>query len=73
MASAEEMAARIAAQPPISLPISKRLLWTTRFDDLYRLADMETWGSAVCEKTEDHLASVKAFVNKQPAPKFMGR
>ena len=39
MASAEEMAARIAAQPPISLALSKRLLWATRFDDLNRLAD----------------------------------
>ncbi len=73
MATAEAMATRIAAQPPISLAISKRMLWTNRFDDLNRLVDIETWGTVVCSESDDHLASVKAFVNKQPPPKFTGR
>lgn len=73
MATAVELAARIAAQPPLSVEITKRMVWVARFDDLLRQVDMETWGTAVCNKSEDHKASVAAFLNKQPMPKYTGR
>jgi len=73
MAIAEELAAKIAAQPPLSVEITKRMLWVSRFDDLIRQVDMETWGTAICSKSEDHKASVTAFLNKQPIPKYTGR
>lgn len=73
LAAADELATRIAAQPPISVELSKRMVWRSRFDDLVRQVDMETWGSRICFTTEDHRESVKAFMNKQPVPKYTGR
>ena len=73
MTAAEELAAKIAAQPPLSVEISKRMLWLTRFDDLLRQVDMETWGTVVCSRSEDHKASVEAFLSKQATPKYTGR
>ncbi len=73
MAAVDELATRIAAQPPLSLEITKRMVWISRFDDLIRQVDMETWGTAICSKSEDHKASVAAFLTKQPTPKYTGR
>ena len=68
-----ELAGKIASQPPLSVEITKRMVWASRFDDLLRQVDMETWGTAVCNASEDHKASVAAFLNKQPTPKYTGR
>ena len=73
MAAAQELAGKIAAQPPMSVDITKRMLWTNRFDDLSRLVGMETWGTVVCSGSDDHRASVEAFLSKQPTPKYSGR
>lgn len=73
LAAADELAMKIAAQPPISVELSKRMVWRSRFDDLVRQVDMETWGSRICFPTEDHRESVKAFMNKLPTPKYTGR
>jgi len=70
---AGELASKIAAQPPISVELTKRMVWRSRIDDLVRQVDMETWGSRICFQTEDHRESVKAFLNKQPPPKYKGR
>jgi len=73
MNAANELASKIAAQPPVSVELTKRMVWRSRFDDLVRQVDMETWGSRVCFQTEDHRESVKAFMNKQPPPKYKGQ
>ena len=71
--SQEELALKIASQPPLSVEITKRMVWVSRFDELIRAVDLETWGTAICSKSEDHKASVAAFLGKQPTPKYTGR
>lgn len=73
MNAADELAQKIMAQPPISVLFSKRMIWRSRFDDLARQADMESWGTRVCAMTDDFRASVEAFMNKQPPPKYKGQ
>lgn len=68
----DELAQKILAQPPISVVFSKRMVWRSRFDDLARQADMESWGTRVCSMTEDFHASVESFMNKQPPPRYKG-
>ena len=73
MNGADELAQKIMAQPPISVLFAKRMVWRSRFDDLARQADMESWGTRVCAMTDDFRASVDAFKNKQPPPKYRGQ
>jgi enoyl-CoA hydratase/carnithine racemase len=72
MGTAEELALRIAAQPPISVEMAKRMVWRSRFDDLARQVDMESRIIQICFGTEDVRASAEAFMNKQPPPKYKG-
>jgi hypothetical protein len=32
-----------------------------------------SWAQRICFTTEDHRASVQAFMNKQPTPKYQGK
>lgn len=72
MSTADELALKIAAQPPISVELAKRMVWRGRFNDLARQADMESWGTRICSATDDFRASVEAFMNKQPPPRYKG-
>ena len=72
MSAVDELALKMVAQPPMSIEFAKRMVWRSRFDDLARQADMESWGTRVCSQTEDFRASVEAFMNKQPPPKYKG-
>ena len=72
MSAADELALKIAAQPPISVELAKRMVWRSRFDDLSWQVDMESRGIQICFGTEDVRASVEAFMNKQPPPKYKG-
>jgi enoyl-CoA hydratase/carnithine racemase len=72
MGVAEELALEIVAQPPISVEMAKRMVWQGRFDDLVRQVDMESRIIQICFGTEDVRASVEAFMNKQPPPKYKG-
>ena len=73
LGAAGELALKIAAQPPLSIELTKKMVWRGLFDDLTRIVDMETWGSRICFQTEDHRESVRAFMDKLPAPKYKGR
>jgi 2-(1,2-epoxy-1,2-dihydrophenyl)acetyl-CoA isomerase len=73
LGAANELASKIAAQPPVSIELTKKMVWRGLFDGLMRQVDMETWGSRVCSQTEDHRESVRAFMNKLPTPKYQGR
>jgi 2-(1,2-epoxy-1,2-dihydrophenyl)acetyl-CoA isomerase len=72
MSTAENMALEIAAQPPISVEMAKRMVWQSRFDDMARQVDMESRIIQICFGTEDVRASVEAFMNKRPPPKYKG-
>lgn len=71
--AANELAARIAAQPPVSVSLTKRMVWRSMFDGLARQHDLETWATRVAGQTEDHRESVRAFLNKEPIPRYKGR
>ena len=73
MNAANELADRIAAQPPVSVSLTKRMVWRSMFDGLARQLDLETWATRIASQTEDHRESVRAFLNKEPVPKFKGR
>jgi enoyl-CoA hydratase/carnithine racemase len=68
-----ELANRITEQPPYSIELTKLMVWRGMLDQLARQLDLETWASRICLATEDHQASVRAFLTKEPMPKFKGR
>lgn len=73
MSVAMELANKIAQQPPYSVELSKKMVWRALLENLNRQVDLESWATHICAGTEDHKASVQAFLNKQPIPKYMGK
>jgi len=73
MKEAQELATKIVQQAPLSVELTKKMVWRSMFDGLVRQLDLETWASRICGQSEDHRESVKAFMNKQPSPKYKGR
>jgi enoyl-CoA hydratase/carnithine racemase len=73
MDEARALAEKIAKQPPISIELTKMMVWRSLFDGLARQIDLETRAQQVCFTTEDHRGSVKAFLEKKPLPEFKGR
>ena len=73
METAMALAAQIAQQPPYSVELTKLMVWRGMLDQLARQLDLETWAQRICFGTQDHQASVRAFLTKQPLPKFEGR
>ena len=72
MAAAQDLAGRIAKNPPRQLRMAKRLLregMTTRLDSLLELAAAY---QGACHQTEDHMEAVEAFLDKREA-QFSGR
>ena len=68
-----ELAAKIAQQAPISIELTKKMVWRGLFDGLARQLDLETWAQQICRATEDHRESVRAFLEKRPQPQFKGK
>ena len=73
MKAAQELAARIAQQPPIPLELAKKMAWRGLLDNLTRQLDLETYAQQICRETEDHRESVRAFLEKRPQPQFKGQ
>ncbi len=73
MKVAQELAARIAQQPPIALELTKRLVYRSMIEDIARHLDWETYAQQLCMQTEDHKESVLAFLEKRPQPQFKGK
>jgi enoyl-CoA hydratase/carnithine racemase len=73
METVMELAGKMARQPSYSLELTKKMVWRGLFDGLNRQLDLETWAQRICFGTEDHQASVRAFLNKEPPPAFKGR
>ncbi|MFC2040910.1 enoyl-CoA hydratase/isomerase family protein [Chloroflexota bacterium] len=73
MNTARELATRIAQQAPIPIELTKKIVWRGLLEGLTRQLDLETYAQRICRQTEDHRESVRAFLEKQPQPQFMGR
>lgn len=67
-----DLAARIAQQPPIAVELTKRLVYRSMIVDMARHVDWETYASQLCMQTEDFKESVLAFLEKRP-PHFKGK
>lgn len=71
MDAARALAARIAANPPHAVRMTKRLLWEGRRVDLASLLEMASAMQAAAHMTEDHAEAVSAFLDKR-TPIFKG-
>jgi 2-(1,2-epoxy-1,2-dihydrophenyl)acetyl-CoA isomerase len=70
--SAQELAARIAAQPGKALRMSKRLLRESSHARLPELLELSAALQALAHETADHAEAVNAFIEKRP-PRFEGQ
>ncbi len=70
--TARDLAAKIAAGPPIAMELTKEAVYWGLESDIKRSIDFENYTHGVTLKTEDHQEGVKSFLEKRPA-KFKGR
>ena len=73
MKTARELAGKIVQQAPLSIELTKKMVWRGLFDRLARQLDLETDSIRICRQSEDHLESMKAFLEKKPLPRFKGK
>ena len=73
MKASQELAARIAQQPPIALELTKRLVYRSIIDDIAHHLDWETYAQQLCFRTEDFKESALAFLEKRPRPQPRGK
>ena len=69
---ARELAAKIAAKPPLAVRYAKRLLKLAQQQPLTEHLDVCSSFQALCHKTDDHAEALAAFFEKR-AGKFQGR
>ena len=69
---ARELAARIAAKPPLALRYAKRLLKLAQQQPLAEHLEVCSSFQALCHKTQDHAEALTAFFEKRPG-KFEAR
>ena len=67
-----ELAAKIAAGPPIAIRLAKRAMYKSMDSDLRSALEFETYAQNICSQTEDSREGIRAFVEKR-VPKFTGR
>ena len=72
MKEARALAARIAAQPPAALRMTKRLLREGQRAEFDTLMELSAAAQAIAHQTEDHRDALDAFLNKRD-PVFRGR
>ena len=72
LAESQELAARIAAGPPIGVAMTKRALNRSLGMDIDEHLDYEAYVQSKCMMTEDHREGVEAFLAKRE-PRFRGR
>ncbi len=73
MPAAIELAHKISRQAPIPVELTKKMVYRSMFPPMKFQVDLETWAQRLCYQTEDHRASVQAFLDKKPQPEFQGR
>ena len=69
---ARELAAQIAAKPPLAIRATKRLLRLSRAAGLDEILDVSADIQGRLHQTEDHLEAINAFLGKRTA-KYHGR
>lgn len=67
-----ELAAKIAAGPPIAIRLAKRAMYKSMDGDLRSALEFETYAQNICSQTEDSREGIRAFVEKRE-PEFTGR
>jgi 2-(1,2-epoxy-1,2-dihydrophenyl)acetyl-CoA isomerase len=72
MAEAGKLAARIAANPPLTLRLSKRLLREAQHARLAEVLELSAAFQSLAHETADHRAALNAFFDKR-APIFTGQ
>jgi enoyl-CoA hydratase/carnithine racemase len=72
MDAAHKLAARIAANPPQALRMSKRLLREADTGSLATNLEMSAAMQAIAHHSQDHAEAVEAFLDKRP-PEFQGQ
>ena len=72
MTTTHELASKIIQQAPLSVELSKRLVYRGIEDDIARQIELETLGNNITGHSEDHRGAVRAFLEKKPQPKFKG-
>ncbi len=73
MEVAQELAARIAQQAPLSVELSKKMVYRGMLDDIARQIELETYANRVTGQSEDNREAVRAFLEKRPPSPFKGR
>jgi enoyl-CoA hydratase/carnithine racemase len=71
MDAANALAARVAANPPHALRMTKKLLKESRKADLPSILEMSAGLQALAHQTEDHAEAVDAILEKRK-PVFKG-
>ncbi|GAC61202.1 crotonase/enoyl-CoA hydratase family protein [Gordonia sihwensis] len=69
--TAREIASRIAANPPVAVRMTKKLLRESSQQTLDQLLELSATMQAVAHHTEDHREAVAAFLEKRPG-RFTG-
>lgn len=72
MPETRELAARIAAGPPIAMKLAKRALYRGATSDLASAHEFEGYMQGICFGTEDFKEGMAAFAEKRE-PEFKGR
>lgn len=70
-AETAQLAARLAAGPPLAFAYMKRNLRAARGESLSRVLDLEAEHQIAASRTADHAEGTRAFVEKRP-PAFTG-
>ena len=71
MTRAKELAQKIAAAPPVSVELAKRVMWEKIRNQLREQLILESYAQNVCRTTQDQKEAVKAFIEKRE-PQFKG-
>jgi 2-(1,2-epoxy-1,2-dihydrophenyl)acetyl-CoA isomerase len=71
MIRAKELAQKIAAGPPISVELVKRVIWERIRNQLREQLLLESYAQNLCRTTQDQKEAVKAFMEKRE-PVFKG-
>ncbi len=71
--TAQELAAKIAQQPPIAAELTKKLVNHGMVDNMAFFSDLESKAQQICFQSEDYKEAVHAFLEKRPPAPFKGR
>jgi len=72
LSTANQLARRIAAGPPVAIRLAKRSLYDNAERDLKSSLERETFSQNIASETEDAREGIRAFVEKRD-PKLQGR